>query len=405
MKAAIINKAEEFVLALCKRSFLSPWCYKRPSGKGGKELCDVLVVCDPHVIIISVKEVALKAGEYSAIDYDRWERKAVDASVKQIYGADRWLASATRINRSDGSLGLELPPLTDRKVYRIAVAIGSHGEVCIKAGDFGKGFVHVMCERSFKEIMSELDTITDFIDYLAAKEAIISGGSSMIITGTESNLLGWYLANGRSFPSGHDVMIVDDTIWRGVKEKPEFKQKKESDRVSYLWDKLIEHIADPTAINESGDQLSDLEIAFRIMSRETRLSRRLLGRGVRGVFELAKARKIRSRILCGPSGVIYILAYFSAGIETKLRTAELLARCFVARHQVGRGNIVIGIGISEYLTGRGSASDIIYMNYPNWSNLDDERAVRMKNELDFFKDAIVQNRYEDEYPQSNQPLQ
>src|SRR5205823_4811264 len=117
----------------------------------------------------------------------RWTRKAVEASVSQIYGAERWLASAPRVTRADGSPGLPLPPLPDRKVYRIAVAFGSRGEVGINSGDFGKGFVHVLTEDSFQDILNELDTITDMVEYLAAKEAF-AANCAMILQGSENDL-------------------------------------------------------------------------------------------------------------------------------------------------------------------------------------------------------------------------
>ena len=37
-------------------------------------------------------------------------------------------------------------------------------------------------------------------------------------------------------------MIVDDTIWQGIREKPEFKRRKEADCESYTWDKLVEFL-------------------------------------------------------------------------------------------------------------------------------------------------------------------
>jgi len=46
-----MNKSEEFVSKLCEKTFLSLWCYRNPQGKDkGKELCDILVVCDPDKI-------------------------------------------------------------------------------------------------------------------------------------------------------------------------------------------------------------------------------------------------------------------------------------------------------------------------------------------------------------------
>lgn len=63
-----VNRAEQFVLSVCQRAFLSLWCHRNPKGKGGKELCDILVICDPRVIVISVKEVLLKGAEDSTVD-------------------------------------------------------------------------------------------------------------------------------------------------------------------------------------------------------------------------------------------------------------------------------------------------------------------------------------------------
>ena len=53
-----VNTTEQFVLRVCRTSFLSLWCDSNPQGKNpGKELCDILVVCDRHIIIVSVKDV------------------------------------------------------------------------------------------------------------------------------------------------------------------------------------------------------------------------------------------------------------------------------------------------------------------------------------------------------------
>jgi hypothetical protein len=136
-----------------------------PRGEPGKELCDILVVCDPHVIIVSVKDVRLNA-EKKSTGFDRWQRKAVDASIKQIYGAQRHLSDKSRVIFKDGSPGLDLPPYASRKIHRIAVAFGSNGQAPLSSGDFEKGFVHVMHEQSFSELLTELDTITDLVDYL-----------------------------------------------------------------------------------------------------------------------------------------------------------------------------------------------------------------------------------------------
>ena len=343
----------------------------------------------------------LREGEDLVVEHNRWERKAVDESVKQIYGAQRWLASASQVIRSDGSPGLALPPLSQRKVHHVAVAFGGHTEVAVKSGDFGKGFVHVMDENSFLEVLTELDTVTDLTDYLAAKEALISG-CSVLIEGPESNLLGWYLHNNRSFPGNSDLMIVDNTIWQAMREKPEFKRRKEADRDSYIWDRLIEVLADPNAkpIAGPGPTLSELELALRTMAREPRLSRRLLGTSVREFLEQAKAKKLRARVLTAPSGTIYVFVFFPAEKDSRSRTAELGCRCLIARHIVGRGDTIIGVGLSGHVPGVGSTSDLIYMNLPDWSAVEDEKAVKMKADLGFFAGTAIQHSHVDEYPVS-----
>lgn len=55
------TQSERLVSSLCESSFLSLWNYPNPRGKDpGKEMCDNLIVCDPDVIVFSVKESEVK---------------------------------------------------------------------------------------------------------------------------------------------------------------------------------------------------------------------------------------------------------------------------------------------------------------------------------------------------------
>jgi len=71
----LMNRAEQFVFQVCKRSFLSLWSYANPLGKNFKELCDILVVCEPDIIIISVKEVRVKKSDDIRTDKASDEKK------------------------------------------------------------------------------------------------------------------------------------------------------------------------------------------------------------------------------------------------------------------------------------------------------------------------------------------
>jgi len=70
-----MNRAEQFVFQVCKRSFLSLWSYANPLGKNFKELCDILVVCEPDIIVIIVKEVRVKKSDDIRTDKASDEKK------------------------------------------------------------------------------------------------------------------------------------------------------------------------------------------------------------------------------------------------------------------------------------------------------------------------------------------
>lgn len=238
-----MNDAEQFVAQLCRNTFLSLWSYPNPLGKGNKELCDLLVVCDPHVLIFSVKQISVPESGDSAVDRDRWQRRAVDDSVKQIYGAERSLATADRVAPNDDMEGLPLPSRGIRRTHRLAVAIGRGDKFPLSSGDFGKGYVHVLDEVSLPIVLTELDTITDFVDYLAAKQKLRKRGTSIIQAGGgEEDLLAWYLAHNRSFPERPGLSMFEPGMWAEFCREPEYLAKKNEDEVSYQWDQIIEKL-------------------------------------------------------------------------------------------------------------------------------------------------------------------
>jgi hypothetical protein len=144
-----MNPAEEMVYRLCRKSFLSLWSYMNPRQKiNGKELCDVLVVCDPHVVIFSVKHIGLRQCGDPAINAERWKRRAVHESVAQLHGADRKIKTTKCVVRNENSLGVPLPLLTEMRLHRVAIALGGMGLVGMGYGHFEKGFVHVFDEQS-----------------------------------------------------------------------------------------------------------------------------------------------------------------------------------------------------------------------------------------------------------------
>jgi len=303
-----MTKSEELVYRLCTKSFLSLWSYANPKGKKGKELCDILVVCEPDIIIFSVKEVAFKdTGD--EVGWERWCQKAIGKSCSQIYGAERWIEGNPNVITQSGEPGLSFPSVG--RVHRIAVALGSRGEVPMRFGDFGKGFVHVLDEKSLDILMGELDTITDFVKYLMDKEAFYRAGTLTLFDGGgEEDLLAFYLVNGREFPQEPDLIVLDNDVWEAYKRDPKVQAKQKLDEVSYVWDEIIEELHQTyldsnftTDIPHTSDNLSDLEKAVRVMARENRFSRRLLSVSLVDFLQISRSISPGLDPSCGMTGL------------------------------------------------------------------------------------------------------
>jgi hypothetical protein len=77
---------------------------------------------------------------------------------------------------------------------------------------------------------------------------------------------------------------------------------------------------------------------------EDRLSRRMFAGAMRDVVEQARNSPLRSRTICGDSGVVYVLSFFQPTEHGEPRFAVLNDRIGPARHTVGKGTTVNGIG-------------------------------------------------------------
>lgn len=96
-----VTPSERYLKTLCDRTFLSLWSYSgafrdqgegRALGKGdGKEVSDLLVVFENHVIIFSDKHIRFDNTDSIEVSWGRWFKKAVLKSAQQVWGAERWI--------------------------------------------------------------------------------------------------------------------------------------------------------------------------------------------------------------------------------------------------------------------------------------------------------------------------
>ena len=397
----LFNESEQLVYDICRKSFLSLWSYANPLGKNSKELCDILIVCDPDIIILSVKDIKISDTGDIATDWKRWRKKAIDGSVKQIYGAERWLSNASYVVRSDGSSGIKLPDKDQRRIHRIAIALGDKGKAPLTFGDFGKGFVHVFDKISLKIVMGELDTVKDFVGYLLAKDELYRSGKKTLFQGGEEDLLALYLQEGRKFPDQYDAFVIDDNLWHGFKNSPVYKAKKQADKISYCWDRLTEILCSDILHEnlEFGPNLDESEIAVRTMALESRFGRRLLGKSFIEFYELAGKRKVRSRMALGDSNVTYVFLCRPHGTDRDYRKAELGNRCIVARGLNIDRDTVIGLATESYEDGKGFSFDLLYLHIPILTDDLRKRVEDTQKEFGYFVNPNTLKIHEDEYPE------
>ena len=159
-------------------------------------------------------------------------------------------------------------------------------------------FVHVIDDVALDIVMSELDTVRDFTDYLEKKEAFIRSGRLSEAHG-EENLLAYYAI--RINEEGDHDFVPDDQIgqvkvgrmrYKRLVEDPQYIAKKQADKISYLWDMLIEvfttHMLDGTSVTIGGYEfdLRKNELGVRYMALQPRFLRRKINWEGDGAFSI-----------------------------------------------------------------------------------------------------------------------
>lgn len=325
--ASGVTESERVLIKLCQNTFLSLWSYpniykdqfQHAKSGDGKEICDLLVVCGNDIVVFSDKRCKYGDSSNHKLNWTRWYRRAIQSSAKQLIGARRWINTyPSRIftdKRCENPLPYDLPEMANARFHLVVVASGAK-EACQNAlngsgslilkptvqgkshvddhadpfvvGDVSPGneFVHVLDEVSLQVLLMELDTVTDFVDYLIRKERFIQSGKLHVALG-EENLLAHYLCNtvddiGHDFvvPDGVASVVVEDGLWNTYCESNAVIRKRDADQKSYLWDQLIEHfvthVLNEALTHSTMDSLSDFEFGVRLMAKESRLNRRIL---------------------------------------------------------------------------------------------------------------------------------
>lgn len=384
-----LTESEKFVNSICERAFLNLWTHPNPIGKKGKELCDCLIVCGKHIVIISVKDIKYKdTGDEAG--WKRWTKAAIDKSASQIRGAERWLNSSVEFTRHDGRQ-VELPLKENRIVHRISVSLGAQRKIPTQSGDLGNGIVHVCDEFSLGAIFGLLDTITDFVSFLTEVEDLTKRANIIFNGGGIEDLLAIYLLNNYSFPYEEaDLLIIDDTIFKGFINSDDYKVMQKSFKNSYFWDKLIEQFVGDLLTNgifEYGtNQATDNQYALIQMAIQPRGHRANLVDAFSEFLQKPEL-KIAARVVLAHQNTAFVF-HLGPSSDRESRIQELGLRCLVVRGRLPDVKIVVGISRDKLGPSVvGYSHDIVYMDIPEWDDDSEEQVNKIQKELGYFENA------------------
>ena len=445
---------EKYLVRLCERAFLRLWSYPnlyRDQGSG-KELCDVLIVFGNNIIIFSDKSCAYPSTGDEFRDWARWFKRSIKDSARQVHGAERWIRDHPHRIFLDPSCKQPLPfgmPLPDElKVHRVVVARGAgkrcsaffggdSGSLMIRsdlvgdahtnapAGRFGmfrigridpdKPFVHVFDDENLDIVLSEMDTIADFVSYLTRKESFLCSDKIVMATG-EEDLLAYFLTHTNT-DGEHDFVVPShvnlvqfDHLYRRMPEDERYIAKKSADKISYFIDGLIEHVTDQVVDQRliDGNELpiSDLEKALRILASETRLARRLLARALLDLLSSVNAgggQRSRCLVTDQLSGTGYCFLVCPIpnnqdyDVHRRFRSELLASYCKVMKLKFPALQHVVGYAI-EPLDGEQRSQELVYLDVTCWTEKESNEAQEIQAATGILSSPTVTQFHGEEYP-------
>lgn len=259
--------------------------------------------------------------------------------------------------------------------------------------------IHVVDDVTLDILMKELDTVTDFTDYLERKAKFIRSGNLIQAAG-EEELLAFYLthtgADGRHdfvHPTNRpmspdDRVAFDQGFYAGMLTNPQYIEKKKADQNSYIWDNLIEaftdHMLAGTTLTPDGTafEIGRHEVGVRHMALESRLARRVLGKNILKILNnRTKNRNFGCTLppVDTTDGLAYgfmTLAHpktkLAGGYEQyrRVRSTMLQTYCFGILKQYPNIRRIIAVA-TEPIPGPGdppdTSEDMITVEQPNWT--------------------------------------
>lgn len=427
-----VSKTEHFLAELCDRTFLKLWSYPNPYKDDSHELCDLLAVFENHVFIFFDRENRQlgDADKDPHVQWLRWKKKAVDAQIKTAHGAARYIRSGRDIFL-DAKLETPFPVSLDREHLQIHLIVVAHGasEACAAASEenvygslaiaYGDGAhevpfpffldldrkapVHVFDSHNLPIVLRELDTVTDFSAYLAAKEAAIARYDFLSYCG-EEDLLAHYLYNFDEGTQTRKIGLEDDSCtalmigegeWKDFIQLPQYLEKKRADKISYRWDALLQLTAqnalDGRLVGEGTAAIG--KSAITEMAKESRFFRRILSEKITESISTFPDNPgpLSRKVTLLPSsidGTAYVFLQLhveeKGDYDTEYRPARakmLEIACGAAKNKFSHLTRIVGIAVDAAKHSKSNSEDFILMDCADWSS--DNAKVYQEANRDF----------------------
>jgi len=283
--------------------------------------------------------------------------------------------------------------------------------------DPSRTFVHVLTESTVNVLLETLDTISDFVSYLDKKESLIRSKISIFVPG-EEDLLAFYLMqindkgqHDFNVSGEYSVIMLEESFWNDFCNRPERIEQLRQNRISYIWDNLIErfahHALNATQYYTNCRELSNTEIGLRFMAREPRTVRRLIAKYLIDLYTNTPEGTKRTKYLMplsdiGPFYVFLSLPQPDCISYEQYREARyslLESCCMVVKYKFPYALDIVGIASDPVRPNRGSSEDMIYLDAREWSDELDNEAAQLQKEFDILRSANFCYGYEKEYPE------
>ena len=371
-------------------------------------------------------------------------------------------------------LPIDLPLRDKRRVHGVVVATGAHqaiqthmsddsgsfmivpmlkgddaidfsrgGFVPFCVGDVNPGglFIHVFDNVSIKRVLTHLDTISDFTQYLS-KRALYLRSDALLVAHGEEELLAHYLNVGMKTGGAYDfelqrkkvfqkhLMITIQGEWSAYLRSKDYFAKTLADDKSRIWDKLIglftENVLSGTSVAIMGEAPNAAlsERALRYMAMESRFSRRVLDEALEGAVKAARSAKadryarvmMPSEASADPTvAYVFMTLAFPTALEAEgglpggyeqyrqARVNMLKSYCVVLLSEQRQIKTAIGIAVDAHWTQtgrRGGSEDLMAIQFDDWNEEMLADAARAKEHYSVLQtDRLITSHFSrEEYP-------